>query len=89
MVLADEFDGRLRVAVHILVVRKIFIMDDQHTQSAVGPAYAFLEDMFGVERERQAPEDPGLFTYQTVGEVSLEMRRRDETDEERRAFWAF
>jgi hypothetical protein len=45
--------------------------------------------MFGLEHERQTAEDPDDFTYQTVGEVSLEMRRRDETDEERRAFWAF
>jgi hypothetical protein len=56
---------------------------------SVDRAYGFIEDMFGLEHERQTAEDPDDFTYQTVGEVSLEMRRRDETDEERRAFWAF
>jgi hypothetical protein len=67
--------------------RKGIIVEEGHNQSVVGRAYALLEDMFGLEHERQAPEDPGAFTYQTVGEVSLEMRRRYETDKERRAFW--
>ena len=62
-------------------------MEEGHNQSVVGRAYTFLEDLFGLEHESQGPEDPGLFTYQTVGEVSLEMRRRYETDKERRAFW--
>jgi hypothetical protein len=64
-------------------------MEKEHTQSVVERAYAFVEDMFGLQHESQAPEDSGLFTYQTVGEVSLEMRRRHETDKEMRAFWAF
>ena len=62
-------------------------MEKGHNQSVVGRADAFLEDMIGLEHESEALEDPGAFTYQTVGEVSLEMRRRYETDKERRAFW--
>ena len=61
-------------------------MEKEHAQSGVGRG-AVLEDMSGLEHESEALEDPGLFTYQTVGEVSLEMRRRYETDKERRAFW--
>jgi hypothetical protein len=61
-------------------------VEKEHTQSVVRRG-AVLEDMFGLEHESEALEDPGAFTYQTVGEVSLEMRRRYETDKERRAFW--
>jgi hypothetical protein len=63
-------------------------VEKEHTQSVVGRG-AVLEDMFGLENESETLEDPGAFTYQTVGEVSLEMRRRYETDKERRAFWGF
>jgi hypothetical protein len=62
-------------------------VEKEHTQSVVGRGAA-LEDMFGLEHESEALEDPGAFTYQTVGEVSLEMKRRYETDKERRAFLA-
>ena len=33
-------------------------METEHTQSVVERAYAFVEDMFGLEHERQAPEEP-------------------------------
>ena len=32
-------------------------MEKEHTQSVVERAYAFVEDMFGLEHERQAPEE--------------------------------
>jgi hypothetical protein len=50
-------------------------------QSVVERAYAFLEDMFGLEHESQAPptapENPDAYTFQTIAEVSVEMRRSD------------
>ena len=42
-------------------------MDEQHTQSVVERAYAFIEDMFGLQHESQTPEDPDAYPYQTVG----------------------
>ena len=51
----------------------------EHTQSVVERAYAFVEDMFGLRHESATPhdpEDPDAYTYQTVGQVSEEMRRR-------------
>ena len=54
-------------------------MEKEHTQSVVERAYAALEDMFGLQHESQTPhdpEDPDAYTYQTVGQVSEEMRRR-------------
>jgi hypothetical protein len=54
-------------------------MEEQHTQSVVERAYAFVEDMFGLQHQgqtREDLEDPHAYTFQTVGEVSQEMRRR-------------
>ena len=53
-------------------------MEAQRTESVVERAYAFLEDMFGLEHETQAPptasENSDAFTFQTVAEVSAERR---------------
>jgi hypothetical protein len=53
-------------------------METQRTESVVERAYAFLEDMFGLERESQAPptapENSDAFTFQTVAEVNAERR---------------
>jgi hypothetical protein len=49
-------------------------MEAEHTQSVVERAYAFVEDMFGLEHERQAPEEP----FETVGQE--ETRRYDDCD---------
>jgi hypothetical protein len=50
-------------------------------QSVVERAYAFLEDIFGLEHESQAPptapENPDAYTFQTIAEVSVEWRRSD------------
>jgi hypothetical protein len=54
-------------------------MEKEHTESVIDRAYAFVEDMFGLEHASQTlhdPEDPDAYTYQTVGEISEEMRRR-------------
>jgi hypothetical protein len=62
-----------------LIKLKGFLMETEHTPSAVQRAYAFVEDMFGLQHEgqtREDPEDPDAYTFQTVGEVSQEMRRR-------------
>jgi len=48
-------------------------METEHTQSVVERAYAFVEDMFGLEHGRQAPEE-----LETVGQE--EMRRYDDCD---------
>ena len=54
------------------------------TQSVLERAYAFVEDMFGLQHENQTPHDPKVpevpdaYTFQTVGEVSAEMRRRQD-----------
>jgi hypothetical protein len=59
-------------------------MEKEHTQSVVERAYAFLEDMFGLQHESQTPpmvtEDPDAYTFQTVGEVSVQMGRRDDNE---------
>ena len=59
-------------------------MEKEHTQSVVERAYAFVEDMFGLQHESQTPpmgtEDPDAYTFQTVGEVSVQMRRRDDSE---------
>jgi hypothetical protein len=57
-------------------------VEEQHTQSVVERAYAFLEDMFGLEHEIHAPstvpEDLDEFTFRTVAEVSEEKKQRHE-----------
>jgi hypothetical protein len=49
-------------------------METEHTQSVVERAYAFVEDMLGLEHERQAQEEP----FETVGKEK--MRRYDDCD---------
>ena len=57
-------------------------MEEKHTQSVVERAYAFLEDMFGLEHEIHAPstvpEDLDAYTLRTVAEVSEEKKQRHE-----------
>jgi len=57
-------------------------VEEQRTQSVVERAYAFLEDMFGLEHEIHAPstvpEDLGEYTLRTVAEVSEEKKQRHE-----------
>jgi hypothetical protein len=57
-------------------------VEEQHTQSVVERAYAFLEDMFGLEHEIHAPstvpEDLDKYTFLTVAEVSEEKKQRHE-----------
>ena len=57
-------------------------MEEQHIHSVVERAYAFLEDMFGLEHEIHAPstvpEDLDEYTFQTVAEVSEEKKLRHE-----------
>jgi hypothetical protein len=65
---------KLEVRRLLSVVLKGIIMETEHTQSVVERAYAFVEDMFGLEHERQAPEEP----FETVGQE--EMRRYDDCD---------
>ena len=67
-------------------------MEKEHTQSVVERAYAFVEDMFGLKHDdttqlsepgpRITPgltsdhPDPDAYTFQTVGELHVESRRR-------------
>ena len=56
-------------------------MEEQHTQSVVERAYAFLEDMFGLEHEIHAPStvpDLDEYTFRTVAQVSEEKKQRHE-----------
>ena len=52
-------------------------METEHTQSVVERAYAFVEDMFGLEHE-SARRGPKKSTFETVGQE--EMRRYDDCD---------
>jgi hypothetical protein len=56
-------------------------MEAHRSESVVERAYAYLEDMFGLEHDAEAPptspEHPDDYTFQTVAEVSADRARRE------------
>ena len=59
----------------------------EHTRSVVERAYAFVEDILGLEHIEPDPvvrttsqtaglEDPDAYTFQSIGEIHIENRRR-------------
>ena len=59
----------------------------EHTKSVVERAYAFVEDILGLEHiepgqvspttsQTAGLEDPDAYTFQSIGEIHMENRRR-------------